>query len=78
VFTKIQSTITVKKDQTQNFADQTLNSHIVVEEGGTLILKNVLVNGDLDNKGDVKTQGNVVFNAKVRTKNKIIILKNHL
>ena len=72
---KVHAAILVKKDQTLVLADQTIYSHLIIEEGGSLILKNVNVVGDIDNKGDVKTQGNVVFNGKVKTTNKITAIK---
>ena len=68
---KVHAAIFVKKDQTMTLADQTIYSHLIIEEGGSLILKNVNVMGDVDNKGDVKTQGNVIFNGKIKTINKI-------
>jgi len=75
---KVHAAIFVKKDQNMTLADQTIYSHLVIEEGGSLILKNVNVMGDVDNKGDVKTQGNVVFNGKIKTTNKITAMKKQI
>lgn len=59
-------------------ADQTIYSNLIIEEGGSLLLKNVTVNGDIDNKGDLKKHGNVVFNGKVKTSHKILTIKKSL
>ena len=74
ILSKIHPMIVVKKSET--YADQTIESNVVVNEGAVLILKNVTLNGDLENKGEVKTQGNVVFNGKVKSNHKIQAMKH--